>query len=210
MGAYAWMYALNEYFVAEGYIVLSVNYRGGIGYGRDYREAENFGPGGGSELNDLLGAISFLQGRKDIDSHRLGIWGGSYGGLMTALGLARASDALVAGVDYAGLYNWSTFLSSVGEPIEGAEANQRAVDSSPIATIEKWRSPVLVVQADDDRNVPSQQATELIEGLRSHNVEHDEIIIPNEIHDLARYSSWIRLFNAADAYFAKHLEMSSH
>ena len=210
MGAYAWMYALNEYFVAEGYIVLSVNYRGGIGYGRDYREAENFGPGGGSELNDLLGAISFLQGRKDVDSHRLGIWGGSYGGLMTALGLARASDALVAGVDYAGLYNWSTFLSSVGEPIEGADANQRAVDSSPIATIEKWRSPVLVVQADDDRNVPSQQATELIEGLRSHNIEHDEIVIPNEIHDLARYSSWMRLFNAADAYFEKHLEMSSH
>ena len=210
MGAYSWMYALNEYFAAEGYIVLSVNYRGGIGYGRDYREAENFGPGGGSELNDLLGAISFLQGRKDVDSHRLGIWGGSYGGLMTALGLARASDALAAGVDYAGLYNWSTFMSSVGEPIEGAEANQRAVDSSPIATIEKWRSPVLVVQADDDRNVPSQQATELIEGLRSHNIEHDEIVIPNEIHDLARYSSWMRLFNAADAYFEKHLGMSSH
>jgi dipeptidyl aminopeptidase/acylaminoacyl peptidase len=83
---------------------------------------------------------------------------------MTALGLARASDALAAGVDYAGLYDWATFMSSVGEPIEGAEANQRAVESSPIATIEKWRSPVLVVQADDDRNVPSQQATELIEG----------------------------------------------
>jgi dipeptidyl aminopeptidase/acylaminoacyl peptidase len=210
MGAYSWMYALNEYFAAEGYIVLSVNYRGGIGYGRDYREAENFGPGGGSELNDLLGAITFLQGRKDVDSHRLGIWGGSYGGLMTALGLARASGALVAGVDYAGLYNWATFMSSVGGPIEGAEANQRAVDSSPVATIEKWRSPVLVVQADDDRNVPSQQATELIEGLRSHNIEHDELVIPNEIHDLARYSSWMTLFNAADAYFEKHLEMSGH
>jgi dipeptidyl aminopeptidase/acylaminoacyl peptidase len=205
MGAYSWMYALNEYFVAEGYVVLSVNYRGGIGYGRDYREAENFGPGGGSELNDLLGAISFLQGRKDVDSHRLGIWGGSYGGLMTALGLARASDALAAGVDYAGLYNWSSFMSSVGEPIEGAEANQRAVESSPIATIEKWRSPVLVVQADDDRNVPSQQATELIEGLRSHNIEHDELIMPNEIHDLARYSSWMKFFDATDAYFEKHL-----
>jgi dipeptidyl aminopeptidase/acylaminoacyl peptidase len=205
MGAYNWMYALNEYFVAEGYVVLSVNYRGGIGYGRDYREAENFGPGGGSELNDLLGAISFLQSRQDVDSHRLGIWGASYGGLMTALGLARASDALAAGVDYAGLYNWSSFMAAVGAPIEGAEANQRAVESSPIATIDQWRSPVLVVQADDDRNVPSQQATELIEGLRSHNIEHDEIMLPNEIHDLARYSSWMKFFNATDAYFEEHL-----
>ena len=54
----SWIYAFNQYLVAEGYIVLSVNYRGGIGYGLDYREADNFGPGGGgSELNDLVGAI---------------------------------------------------------------------------------------------------------------------------------------------------------
>src|SRR5260221_13270217 len=112
--SYSWIYAFNQYLVAEGYIVLSVNYRGGTGYGLDYREADNFGPGGGSELNDLVGTINYLRGRQDVDSHRLGIWGPSYGGLMTALGLARASDALAAGVDYAGPYNWSTFLSSVG------------------------------------------------------------------------------------------------
>jgi dipeptidyl aminopeptidase/acylaminoacyl peptidase len=204
--SYSWIYALNQYLVAEGYIVLSVNYRGGIGYGLDYREADNFGPGGGSELNDLFGAITYLRGRQDVDSHRLGIWGASYGGLMTALGLARASDLLAAGVDYAGLYNWSTFLSSVGEPIDGGDASRRAVESSPIATIDQWHSPVLLVQADDDRDVPSQQAAELIDGLRSHNVDHDVIMIPNEIHDLARYSSWMMLFNAADVYFDRHLD----
>ena len=207
--AYSWIYAFNQYLVAEGYIVLSVNYRGGTGYGLDYREADNFGPGGGSELNDLVGAITYLRGRQDVDSHRLGIWGPSYGGLMTALGLARASDALAAGVDYAGIHNWSTFLSSVGEPIDGGDANRRAVESSPIATIDQWHSPVLLVQADDDRIVPSQQAAELIEGLRSHNIDHDVIMIPNEIHDLARYSSWMMLFNAADVYFDRHLDKRS-
>jgi dipeptidyl aminopeptidase/acylaminoacyl peptidase len=206
MGAYNWMYALNQYFVSEGYIVLSVNYRGGIGYGLDYREAKDFGPNGGSELNDLLGAVTYLQGRKDVDSHRLGIWGASYGGLMTALGLARASDAIAAGVDYAGLYNWATFLADVGAPIDNAEATARAVQSSPIATINQWRSPVLLVQADDDRNVPSQQASELLEDLNSHHIEHDVILIPNEIHDLAHYSSWIALFDAADKYFERHLD----
>lgn len=206
MDAYNWMYAMNEYLAAEGYIVLSVNYRGGIGYGMEYREADNFGPGGDSELNDVLGAITYLQGRKDVDPHRLGIWGASYGGLMTALGLARASDSLAAGVDYAGLYNWATFLASVGEPLEGADAIHRAEESSPVATIDQWHSPVLIVQADDDRNVPSQQATELIEGLRSHHIEHDEIMIPNEIHDLTRHASWMLLFNAADAYFDQHLD----
>src|SRR5580704_10712125 len=121
---YSWIYAFNQYLVAEGYIVLSVNYRSGTGYGLDYREADNLGPGGGSEFNDLLGAITYLRGRPDVDSHRLGIWGPSYGGLMTALGLARASDALAAGVDYSGIHNWSTY-----EPIDGADANRRAVES---------------------------------------------------------------------------------
>lgn len=206
---YSWIYAFNQYLAAEGYIVLSVNYRGGTGYGLDYREADNLGPGGCSELNDLLGAIAYLQGRQDVDSHRLGIWGGSYGGYMTALGLARASDALAAGVDYSGIHNWPTFLSSQGEPIEGDEADRRAVESSPIATINQWQSPVLLVQADDDRIVPSQQATELIEALRSHNIEHDVVMIPNEIHDMARYSSWMTLFNAADVYFDRQLNKRS-
>jgi len=201
---YSWIYAFNQYLVAEGYIILSVNYRGGTGYGLDYREADDLGPGGGSELNDLLGAITYLRGRQDVDSHRLGIWGPSYGGLMTALGLARASDALAAGVDYSGIHNWSTY-----EPIDGADANRRAVESSPIATIDQWHSPVLLVQADDDSVVPFQQAAELIEGLRSHNIDHDVIMIPNEIHDMARYSSWMMLFNAADVYFNRHLDKRS-
>ena len=205
MDAYSWMYALNEYFAAEGYIVLSVNYRGGIGYGLDYREAREFGPDGASEVNDLLGAVSYLQGRPDVDRERLGIWGGSYGGLMTALGLARAPEAFAAGVDYAGLYNWATFFSSVGIALPDAAATQRAVQSSPIATIDQWRSPVLVVQADDDRDVPSQQSLELIEALRSHRIEHDELILPNEIHDLGRYASWIQFFQATDHYFDDHL-----
>jgi dipeptidyl aminopeptidase/acylaminoacyl peptidase len=128
---------------------------------------------------------------------------------MTALGLARASDAFAAGVDYAGIHNWSTLLSSVGEPIDGRDANRQAVESSPIATIGQWHSPVLLVQADNDSVVPSQQAAELIEGLRSHNIEHDVIMIPNEIHDMARYSSWMMLFNAADVYFDRQLNKRS-
>jgi len=205
MDAYTWMYALNQHFAAEGYIVLSVNYRGGIGYGMEYREALNFGPNGASELSDLLGAVTYLQGRSDVDSHRIGIWGGSYGGLMTALGLARASDALAAGVDYAGLYNWSTFLTAVGAPLATADLARRAVESSPIATIDAWKSPTLIVQADDDRAVPSVQSSELLEDLRAHNVDYEQLVLPNEMHDLARYASWISFFQATDAYLDQHV-----
>ncbi len=205
MSAYSWMYSLNQRFASEGYIVISVNYRGGIGYGLDYREAKNFGPDGGSEVNDILGTVSYLQGRKDVDARKVGVWGGSYGGLMTALALARASKDIAAGVDYAGVYNWDSMMASIGAPVEPGEATRRGFDSSPIATIDQWHSPVLVVQADDDRNVPLQQSLELIEDLRLHRIEHEVIIMPNEIHDLTKYASWMALFKATDAYLNRHL-----
>ncbi|MDB5721761.1 MAG: family peptidase, partial [Alphaproteobacteria bacterium] len=205
MSAYSWMYALNEYFASKGYVVLSVNYRGGIGYGLDYREADRFGIGGGSETNDIFGAIDFLKARDDVDPKRIGAWGGSYGGLMTALALARASDSVAVGVDYAGVYDWASMLADSGAPIEDAADRKLAFESSPVATIARWRSPVLVVQADDDRNVPPQQSTELIQDLRSHNVPFEQILMPNEVHDLTRYGSWLAMFQATDDYLDRYL-----
>ena len=205
MDAYTWMYALNQYFVSEGYIVLSVNYRGGIGYGLEYREANDFGPNGGSELFDLIGAITYLQARADVDLHRIGIWGGSYGGLMTALGLARAPEALAAGVDYAGVYNWASFLGTIGIPVSTPEQAHKAVESSPIATIDAWKSPTLIVQADDDRSVPSGQSSDLLEDLRAHHVGYEQLVLPNEMHDLTRYASWMSFFGATDSFFDRHL-----
>ncbi len=209
MSAYNWMYAYNQYLASQGYVVLSVNYRGGIGYGLDYREAKNFGPDGGSELNDLLGAVTYMKGRADVDAKHMGLYGLSYGGLMTGLGLARAWNAFAAGVDAAGVYNWASMLATLGAPIDDPALNKRAFASSPVATIDRWRSPVLVVQSDDDRNVPSQQSTELVQDLNAHGIPHEVLMFPNEVHDFTRYASWIRFFTATDAYLARYLKPSA-
>ncbi|HEX6534888.1 MAG TPA: prolyl oligopeptidase family serine peptidase, partial [Gemmatimonadaceae bacterium] len=92
-------YALNQYLASRGYVVLSVNYRSGIGYGMKFREALDYGATGGTEYNDVQGAGLYLRGRSDVDPARIGVWGGSYGGYMTALALARSSDLFAAGVD---------------------------------------------------------------------------------------------------------------
>lgn len=107
MRYYSNAYAVNQYLASRGYVVLSVNYRSGIGYGLDFREALNYGPTGASEFNDVLGAGTYLRGRPDVDPKRIGIWGGSYGGYLTALGLARASDMFAAGVDFHGVHDWN-------------------------------------------------------------------------------------------------------
>ncbi len=83
-------YAMNQYLASLGYVVLSINYRSGIGYGMEFREAINYGAAGASEFNDVEGAGLYLRGRADVDPQHIGLWGGSYGGYLTALGLARA------------------------------------------------------------------------------------------------------------------------
>lgn len=210
MDAYTFMYAMNQYLANEGYVVLSVNYRGGIGYGLDFRAPLNFGASGASELNDILGAALYLRSRPDVDPARIGIWGGSYGGLMTALGLSRASGLLAAGVDYAGVHDWRTLLPDFGRSGAPAGAGQLAFDSSAMATIDQWRSPVLLVHADDDRNVPFSQSVELVTALRKHKVDVEQLVIPDEIHDLLRERSWLTLFGATDDFFARHLSPPSH
>ena len=92
MEYYSNAYAMNQYLASLGYIVLSVNYRSGIGYGLNFREALNYGASGASEFNDVMGAGLYLKGRPDVDGSRIGSWGGSYGGYLTALALARASS----------------------------------------------------------------------------------------------------------------------
>lgn len=93
---------MNQFLANRGYIVLSVNYRSGMGYGMEFREALNYGATGGSEFNDVMGAGVYLRNRSDVDPQRIGLWGGSYGGYLTAMGLSRASDLFAAGVDMHG------------------------------------------------------------------------------------------------------------
>jgi dipeptidyl aminopeptidase/acylaminoacyl peptidase len=203
MDAYSFMYGMNQYLASEGYVVLSVNYRGGIGYGLGFRQPKDFAWDGASELRDMEGAISYLRSRPDVDPRRIGIWGGSYGGLMTALGLARHSDLLAAGVDYAGVHDWSKFMARMPNP-DPAKV-KRAFESSAMATIDKWSSPVLIVHADDDRNVPFDQSVELAEGLRKRHVQFEQMVIPNEIHDLLRHQSWLDFFAATDDFLGRKL-----
>ena len=157
---YSNAYSLNEYLANQGYVVLSVNYRSGIGYGLNFREALNYGARGGSEYNDVMGAGLYLKARPDVDAERIGIWGGSYGGYLTAMGLSRASDLFKAGVDFHGVHDWSAWRDypaiSEGDPKqrqERVEALRLAFDSSPMSSIDGWKSPVLLIHGDDDRNV---------------------------------------------------------
>jgi dipeptidyl aminopeptidase/acylaminoacyl peptidase len=201
-------YAFNQYLAGHGYVVLSVNYRSGIGYGLEFREALGYGAGGASEFQDVLGAGLYLRGREDVDPGRIGLWGGSYGGYLTALGLARASSLFAAGVDLHGVHDWNVVIRNFApsyDPLARPERARLAFESSPMASVDTWRSPVLLVHGDDDRNVPFSETVDLAVALRKKGVDFEELVFPDEIHDFLLTRSWVRAFEAASAFFDRRL-----
>lgn len=201
-------YAMNQYLASRGYVVLSINFRSGIGYGMEFREALNYGAGGASEFNDVLGAGLYLRNRSDVDSRRIGLWGGSYGGYLTAMGLARASEMFAAGVDIHGVHDWNTgirtFIPSYN-PLERPEDARLAFNSSPMSSLDTWRSPVLLIHGDDDRNVSFSETVTLAERLRERNVEVETLVFPDDVHSFLLHRNWIEAFRATADFFDRRL-----
>jgi dipeptidyl aminopeptidase/acylaminoacyl peptidase len=205
-------YAFNQYLASRGFVVLSVNYRSGIGYGMEFREALNYGATGASEYQDVVGAGLYLRSRADVDPARIALWGGSYGGYLTALGLARASNLFAAGVDFHGVHDWNDVIRNFEpsyDPVKSAETARVAFESSPLASVATWRSPVLLIHGDDDRNVPFVESIALAEALRSRGVEVEQLVFPDEIHDFLRHESWVRAYRAADEFLERQLKTTT-
>jgi dipeptidyl aminopeptidase/acylaminoacyl peptidase len=212
MDYYSNAYAMNQYLASLGYIVLSVNYRSGIGYGLNFREAINYGPTGASEYNDVQGAGLYMRNRSDVDPARIGVWGGSYGGYLTALALARSSDLFAAGVDFHGVHDWSARLGQQAGTQGGTpdpNVVRIAFESSPLASVKTWKSPVLLIQGDDDRNVAFSQTVRMAAALRTQGIELEEHVFPDEIHGFLMHRSWVTAYGLTSDFFGRHFGVAT-
>ena len=206
-------YAENQYLASRGYAVLSVNYRLGVMYGRAFRQPPNTVWRGAAEYKDVVAAGRYLQSLPEVDTEKIGLWGGSYGGFLTAMGLARNSDLFKAGVDFHGVHDWSVFLTErpyfgnlALRPPDADAAVKLAWESSPDAYVDTWKSPVLLIHGDDDRNVEFTQTVDLVQRLRAHHVPFEQIVLPDEIHGFLMWKSWIRTYAATADFFDRTLK----
>jgi dipeptidyl aminopeptidase/acylaminoacyl peptidase len=208
MEAYTELYEMNQYLVSRGFVVLSINYRSGIMYGHNFREAPHVGAQGAAEYQDVVAGARWLQKQPQVDPKRLGIYGLSYGGYLTALGLARNSDIFKAGADFAGVHNWATMYDwYAGGRIVGTPAQRAlAVASSPVGAVDRWRSPVFLSQGDDDRNVAFSQGVDLATRLRSRDVHVETMVFPNETHENQVWAQLVDQYRAAAAFLVKELQ----
>ena len=208
-------YALNQYLASRGFVVLAINYRLGIGYGHDFHRPKQAGAQGASEYKDVRAAGLYLQKLPQVDPARVGIYGGSYGGFLTALALGRDSATFAAGVDIHGVHDFTTQDSGAGaalqaqmtgsakfEPNDRDQALEVAWKSSPVSSVATWRSPVLLIHGDDDRNVRFTQTVDLARRLAAQGVPHEEIVIVDDTHHFMRHANQVRV----DAAIAEFLE----
>ncbi|HEX8448193.1 MAG TPA: prolyl oligopeptidase family serine peptidase, partial [Allosphingosinicella sp.] len=204
-GYYSNAYVFNQHLAARGYHVLAVNYRSGTGYGSAFRDTPGLGRGGASEYRDVLAAGRWLAARPEVDPARIGIWGGSWGGYLVALGLARNSELFAAGVDFHGVHSMLKPLPGNLSPDAQNDARRLQWDSSPLGAIERWRSPVLLIHGDDDRNVDFSQSVLLAQELAARRIRYRELVFPNERHSFLLHSNWLASFRAADSFLADEL-----
>ena len=203
---YANAYAVNQYLANMGFVVLSVNYRLGIGYGYEFQNPKSSGPLGASEYLDIKAAGEWLAQQSFVDPKKIGLYGGSYGGFLTALGLARDSKLFAAGVDIHGVHDWANQMKAE----EPTDELHRAPDadwaanlsfrSSPVSSIQTWTSPALIIHADDDRNVPFDQSIDLVNRLLKRKVNIETMVIVDDTHHWMKFSNTLKVFNATANY----------
>lgn len=207
---YSNAYAANQYLASLGFVVLSVNYRLGIGYGFDFHQPANAGSSGASEYLDIKASGEWLANQPNVDATRIGVYGGSYGGFLTALALGKDSKLFAAGVDIHGVHDFVIdrgVLNPRTDKYEKAPDLEKAVEvawkSSPVAYVDSWTSPVFIIHADDDRNVRFYQSTDLVRRLEKKGVPMETLVIVDDTHHWMKWTNAVKVYGATADYFVK-------
>ncbi|WP_162419332.1 S9 family peptidase [Cyclobacterium roseum] len=209
MDYYSNTYAINQKLAEMGFVVLSVNYRLGIGYGYEFHRPSGTYYQGAAEYQDIKAAGQYLAGLEQVNPERIGIYGGSYGGYLTAMALARDSDLFKVGVDISGVHDMD-HRYELPEGVEVApdyeEAKRIAWESSPIADLDQWTSPVLFIHSDDDRNVGFYHSADLASRFDELGKPYDYLVIPGDTHHWMKFSNMVEVNEATVNFLNKHLQ----
>ncbi|WP_135830256.1 S9 family peptidase [Halorussus halobius] len=215
--AYGLAYAFHQYLAHRGYVGLLVNYRGGIGYGKAFRQALADGYGR-VEMADVAAGAAYLRDRP-YTSDSVGIWGLSYGGYATLQLLGTRPEAFDVGINLAGLADlqcyeeWAhetkfpAIESSQSVLLGGSpwEAGEEWDAASPRTHFENYEAPLYNFHGTDDAYVNFEQLDVVVEGMLEHDNDYEAEYFPDENHVFARRATWRRTLRKVAAAFESHL-----
>jgi dipeptidyl aminopeptidase/acylaminoacyl peptidase len=209
--------SLIQYFVNHGYVVLGINNRGSSGYGKTFYVADDQ-KHGREPLWDCVEGKKHLANLPYVDSKRIGIIGGSYGGYMTLAALAFKPDEFAVGVDIFGVSNWLRTLESMpkywesfrlalyqemGDPVKDKEMLR---EISPLFHADKIRRPLMVLQGANDPRVIKPESDDIVEAVKKNGVPVEYTVFPDEGHGFSKKKNQIEGYRAILQFLDKHLK----
>ena len=210
---------ISQWLANRGYAVLSVNYRGSTGFGKDFLNAGN-GEWGRKMHEDLLDAIQWVIDQKIADSQKIAIMGGSYGGYATLVGLTFTPDTFACGIDIVGPSNlvtlvesippyWKPYLAAfkvtIGADFDTVEGKEFLKERSPIHHVNKIKKPLLICQGSNDPRVKQAESDQIVKAMEEKKIPVTYVLYPDEGHGLTRPENRLSFFGIAEAFLAQNL-----
>lgn len=215
----SWGYdPFHQWFANRGYGMLSVNYRGSTGFGKEFTNAGNR-EWAGKMHDDLIDAVHWAIEKKIADKNRIAITGASYGGYATLVGLTFTPEVFACGVDVVGPSNIQTlletippywapaltlFTSRVGDH-RTEEGRKFLASRSPLTYVDRIKKPLLIGQGANDPRVKQSEADQIVEAMQEKNIPVTYVLYPDEGHGFARPENLLSFSAVADLFLAEHL-----
>ncbi|ALI98679.1 S9 family peptidase [Rufibacter tibetensis] len=208
----------HQFLANRGYAVLSPNFRGSTGFGKEFLNAGNK-EWGQKMQDDITWGVKHLIAQGTVDPKRVGIMGGSYGGYATLAGLAFTPDVYAAGVSIVGPSNLNTLLNTIPPYWEAErkkfaermgdlttpEGKEQLARQSPLNSADKIKAPLMVVQGANDPRVNKAESDQIVIALRTRGFPVEYLVAPDEGHGFARPVNNMAMLAAAEKFLAKHL-----
>ena len=211
---YAVYYGFHQYLAQQGYVVLAPDYRGSVGYGREWRVAP-YRDLGGLDYEDVAAGVPYLESLLYVDTDRVGVWGLSYGGFLTLQALTRDPELFRCGVDVAGVQDFRDWFRDpggnwvggrLGDPRENPAAYLQA---APIERVDRIARPLLVLHGTADVNVPFLESVKLVDELTKKGKDFDFVVYPGEFHYFHREHVLRDFFRRVKDFFDRNLRERS-
>jgi dipeptidyl aminopeptidase/acylaminoacyl peptidase len=205
-GSWRMYYAMDQYFAQQGYIILTVDYRGNSGYSRDWATG-SYGDPGGTETGDVNAGADYLKSLPYVDGDRIGVWGLSYGGYMVLQSLVVDPTLFNCGIDVAGVGDWYTYNVGFSTRLGGNPSlNPEVWDrSAPVRHLDKLSRPLLILQGTADTNVPFWETLKVVDTLEKLHKPFDLMIYPGEPHWFRRSYVLQDAWRRSETFFDSHL-----
>lgn len=207
-----------QYFVNHGYAILAVNNRGSSGYGKAFYKMDNQNHGD-KDLKDCVWGKKWLAEQNYIDTAKIGIYGGSYGGFMSLAGIIQYPNEFAVGVDLFGVANWMRTLKSIppywesfrkalydemGDPNSADSVRLKSI--SPLYNTEKIKTPLLVLQGSNDPRVLQVESDEIVAGAKKNGTPVEYVLFPDEGHGFVKKENQIKAANETLKFLDRYLK----